>query len=195
MANTNIGDVVFSTHEMELAKKYFGKYLSENVIEMERLFKSCNIPNISREDCEDMYNEFFTIAVRTYDTSKSRFRYYLRRVVRNKSLTVIRRVISQRDPLFYALSLDITLDNGAMVEEAVGYCDNGIASLADTLTSPESVFYELSPFDKVLLFYRGCGYTLREISERLGISLSTVQRRIERQKKNKKLLNSIKTLK
>ena len=182
---------VFLSREIELTKKYFGMYIGEVTGQIMSIFNKCHIPNINREDCEDMYNEFFTLAAQTNDTTKSQFKVYLKRIVEYKTNTLVRRVIQTSDPLFYAVSLDTQLDNGTMLHDAIGKNDIYIEKLVNEMESPDAEHFNLSPIDQLIIYYRGCGYTLREIGGMLNLSVSTVQRRIVSQRKNRKLLKSL----
>ena len=194
MANKNEADTVFVSRQIELTKKYFGKYMDEIVAQIIHIFKECNIPNINREDCEDMYNEFFTYAVKTYNPSVARFKLYLKRIVEHQTISIIRRVISKRDPLFYSVSLDRSLSNGTLISEALGENDLTSFDYDMVMASPNARKFDMTPVDQLILYYRGCGYTLREISEKLHLSVATVQRRIIKQRSNKKLLKSLNAL-
>ena len=185
---------VFSSREIELTKKYFGLYLDEVTALIISIFNKCNIPNINRDDCEDMYNEFFTLAAQTYNPKKSKFLFYLKRIVEYKTYTLVRRVIQMSDPLFYAVSLDHVMDNGAPLAEVIGDNDVYLEKLINEMESPEAEHFNLSPLDQLIIYYRGCGYTLREIGGMLNLSVSTVQRRLVSQRKNTKLLKSLNKL-
>ena len=177
--------------QLELTKKYFGENLETCCRLMLKMIKESNIPNISYEDCEDMYNEFFTIAAKTYNPKKSKFNYYLKRIVEYNTFTFIRRVISHHDPLFYCASADYPLENGTSIHDVIGEKDPLIGVLDIGLTSPELHRFNLTPLDKIILYYRGCGFNLKEIAETLNTSQSTVRRRIVKQRKNKKLLQGL----
>lgn len=155
------------------------------------LIKQCNIQHINREDCEDMYNEFFVIAVKTYNRKRGPFDFYLKQVVKHRTLTAIRRVIALRDPLFNSLSLDHVFDSGARFDEVIGEKDPTIKNVGEVFASPNKLLVKLEPIDQLILFYKGSGYTVREIAKILNVSLSSVQRRLEDIKTNKELLKSM----
>ena len=194
MAKPKTCDDVFLLRELKLTERYFGRCLNACVALMLALVKQCNIQNINREDCEDMYNEFFLIAVKTYNTERGPFDFYLKKVVEHKTLTVIRRVIAARDPLFNSLSLDRILDNGARIDELFGTKDSMIKDLGDIFGSPAEETFQIPPLDQLILLYKGSGYTIREIAKKLKISMSSVQRRIQMYKTDKNFLKSISLL-
>lgn len=187
----NDGNFPSTNFQLELTKLYFGEYLEPSCKFMLSLIKQCNIPNISYEDCEDMYNEFFTIAVQTYNPERSKFPYFLKTIIRYQTLSFIRRVISHKDPLFFCSSTDMEFDNGAILNETLGEGDYYQHNFDSALASPELRRFSLTPLDKIILYYRGCGFTLKEIAQFLNVSLSSVRRRIILQRKNKKLLQGL----
>ncbi len=191
MPNRKDGEGIFSSMQIELTKKHFITCRNDMVTMMLALLRNCNVTCYTKDDCEDMYNEFFTYAVQSYNPSKSRFRYYLKRVVTNKTLTVIRRVIAVRDPLFYSVSLDKNFEDGGRYDSVIGELDENKISFKSYLNSPELDGYNISSLDKTILYYRGLGYTLKEIAGILGLSISSVQRKIEDIRKNKKLLKGL----
>lgn len=191
MAKSKKRSNVFLLRQIELTEKYFEACLNPCIGIMLALIKQCNLKNINREDCEDMYNEFFVIAVKTYNKKRGPFDFYLKKVVKHKTLTVIRRVIAGRDPLFYSLSLDRVLDCGIRVDELLGTKDPDIKSIGEVFASPNQLLFSLEPLDQQILFYKGCGYSIREIAEKLGVSMSSVQRRLQDMKTNRELLKSM----
>lgn len=180
-----------SSKEAELTKKYYTKFLETSCKYMLKLIHDCRIRNFTYEDCIDMYNEFFTIAVQTYQPSLSRFSYYLRKIINYNTLSFIRRVISKHDPLFYSVSLDRPNEQGLIAKDLLGDFDYSIKNFEQILASPNIRTFNVNPLDKLILYYRGLGYSLREIGRMLNLSVSTVQRRIRDQRKNKKLIQSL----
>ena len=191
--NANNTDEFFSSpsFQLELTKKYFGENLDFCCRLMLSMIQTSKIPNVSYEDCEDMYNEYFTIAVKTYNPKKASFHFYLKKIVEYQTYTFIRRVISRQDPLFYCSSVDRMLENGVSIHEVIAGSDNGGLPMTMELSSPELKRVNLTPFDQIILYYRGCGYSLKDIAQKLNTSLSTVRRRIVKQRENKKLLEGL----
>ncbi|MDY6275988.1 MAG: hypothetical protein SPL75_00655 [Bacilli bacterium] len=184
----------FSTYEAELTHKYYEKCQEENIRLMLMLMRECFIRNVTREDCEDMYNEFFAIAVKTYNPSITRFRYYLKKIVHYKTLDFVRRVQTRKDPLFYCVSLDIRNRRMEKISETLGEFDDEIKNFETILSSDELRKFALDPLDKIILIYRGSGWTLQQIADKLNMSVSGVRRRILAQRKNQKLLDSLHNL-
>ena len=184
----------FSSYESELTHKYYEKCQEENIRLMLMLMRECFIRNVTREDCEDMYNEFFAIAAKNYNPSITNFRYYLKRIVRYKTLDFVRRVQTRKDPLFYCVSLDVRNRRKEKISETLGEFDEEIKNFETILSSDELRKFALDPLDKIILIYRGSGWTLQQIADKLNMSVSGVRRRILAQRKNQKLLDSLHNL-
>ena len=193
MKRRNMGDD-FSLSPIELTRRYFSKYQENACKYIMMIVRDCRILNFTRDDCEDMYNEFFTIAVQSYNPEICSFKYYLKKIVEYKTLDFVRRVITKQDPLFYCSSLDKKVEGGKPRLDFIGDIDNQIEVVDSFLSSPNLEEFGLTALDKAILFYRGIGYSLQEIAETMNISLSTVRRRIVAQRKNKKLLGSLNKL-
>lgn len=191
MSENKKGCFLMSNLQAELTKKYFKRLKQPTCCYILKLIKDSKIPNVTFDDCEDMYNEFFILATQTYDPSIAKFPFYLKKVVRFQTLSFLRRVIRSRDPLFYASSIDIVLNDGCVVQETIGDYDREQMNIDSIMSSPDLRTFNLSPLDKIILYYRGCGYKLEEIAKILNTSLSTVRRRIVEQRKNKKLLQTL----
>ncbi len=185
---------LFSQRQLEMTQKYFFLYMEETIKFMMYLFDGYGIQNVSWDDCEDLYNEIFTYAIKTFDSNRGSFKYYLHRIAKTRTIDAVRRVIGTRDPLYFSNSLDQVLENGVSIHEVIGHDDQKLVEFDGVISSPESTIYELTPLDKTILYYRGMGYSLREIAALLNVSLSTVRRRILSQRKNKKLLSSLNKL-
>ena len=187
---------VFSTSDFqkELTQKYYAANFESSCWYILKMFRDCCIPNITYDDCEDMYNEYFAIAVRYYQPDKGKFEAFLKRVIQYKTISFIRWVIGSHDPLFFAHSMDKRLENGTSIHEALGGDDYFIDHIDSAFASPEYRKYNLTPLDRAILYYLGYGYKVKEIAKILHISVSNVRRRIVAQRKNKKLLQGLNKL-
>ena len=182
---------VFSPYQLELTKKFYLKYQEECCRLMLMLIGKAQIKNLTKEDCIDMYNEFFVSAIHSYNPEKSRFKFYLKRIVWYKTIDFIRRVISRKDPLFYSSSMDQEFIENIPLYEMVGTNDPKIKNFDTILASGELRVRSLSDLDRQILYYRGLGFTLEEIGHLLNMSASGVRKRIMAQKGNKRLFNSL----
>ncbi len=184
----------FSLSPLELTRSYYGACQESSCKYMMLILRECRIMNITKEDCEDMYNEFFTIAIQAYKPGICTFKHYLKKIVEYKTLDFVRRVISKQDPLFYCGSLDKKFDDGKFLLDIIGSYDTRLDLLESIVASSSLEEYGISALDKAILYYRGIGFSLQEIAEIMNVSLSTARRRIIAQRKNKKLLTGLNKL-
>ncbi len=135
---------------------------------------------LNHEDTEDVLQEAFVCAFRSIDTFqyRSTFGAWLKRIVFNASINALKKRKTRAAKTF---------NEAKIISLEVSYEDNTRKS--DALTKLRNSIEKLAPgFKNILSLYLFEGYDHKEISEILGISVSTSKSQFSRAKSKLKHL-------